>query len=257
MIEEREAELVRTLYGWLIDEQMTIRQMLKRLNAGPWRPRSGRPAWSPSMVQHIRADPVYTGTADMNRYDHVPAQRPRSHGPYAGVPTVCRHKPHEQWIAIPVPAIDRPTAEGAQAQLARNARSSCRHNTRYNYLLRWLLTGGRCGLAMFGRTSRAHGRSPRGWSDSRRPTHDSSTRIKRACSRSPRSARGVHRSRGNAGPSKHNRPRSTAAQLAAVSRRPLSTAGTTFRLSARAPISTRSAAFSRSSLHVMPIGLVV
>src|SRR5437764_3434132 len=40
-VDEAEAELVRTLYGWLADERMTIRQILKRLNFGPWYPRSG------------------------------------------------------------------------------------------------------------------------------------------------------------------------------------------------------------------------
>src|SRR4051794_15765069 len=35
VIDEQEADLVRMLYGWLVDEQTTIRQILKRLNAGP------------------------------------------------------------------------------------------------------------------------------------------------------------------------------------------------------------------------------
>src|SRR4051794_12853668 len=35
VVDEPEAELVRMLYGWLVDEQTTIRQILKRLNAGP------------------------------------------------------------------------------------------------------------------------------------------------------------------------------------------------------------------------------
>jgi site-specific DNA recombinase len=34
-IEEAEAEVVRMLYRWLIDERMTVRQILKRLAAGP------------------------------------------------------------------------------------------------------------------------------------------------------------------------------------------------------------------------------
>ena len=63
LVDEREAELVRMLYGWLIGERMTIRQIIKRLNAGPHLPRSGRHAWSPSTVQHILSDPIYTGTA--------------------------------------------------------------------------------------------------------------------------------------------------------------------------------------------------
>src|SRR5689334_3024584 len=69
--------LVRTLYGWLIDERTTIRQILKRLNAGPDVPRSGRHAWSPSLVHHILADPVYAGTAYANRYSFVPPRKPR------------------------------------------------------------------------------------------------------------------------------------------------------------------------------------
>jgi site-specific DNA recombinase len=58
MIDETEADLVRMLYSWLIDERMTIRQILKRLNFGPWFPRSGHRPWSPSTVHHILADPV-------------------------------------------------------------------------------------------------------------------------------------------------------------------------------------------------------
>src|SRR5690349_409439 len=45
-VDETEAELVRMLYGWLVGERLTIRQILKRLNAGPWSPRCGRRPWS-------------------------------------------------------------------------------------------------------------------------------------------------------------------------------------------------------------------
>jgi site-specific DNA recombinase len=76
VVDEAEADLVRTLYGWLIDERMTIRQILKRLNGGPHLPRSGRHAWSPSTVHHILADPIYAGTAYANRYAYVPAAKP-------------------------------------------------------------------------------------------------------------------------------------------------------------------------------------
>ena len=58
------------LYGWLVDERMTIRQILKRLNFGPWFPRCGRRPWSPSVVHHILSEPVYTGTAYANRYEY-------------------------------------------------------------------------------------------------------------------------------------------------------------------------------------------
>ena len=42
VIDEAEAELVRQVYRWLIDEGLTGRQIVRRLNASPWRPRSGR-----------------------------------------------------------------------------------------------------------------------------------------------------------------------------------------------------------------------
>ena len=150
-IDEDEAAFVRMLYGWLVEERMTIRQILKRLNFGPWYPRSGKHPWSPSVVHHILSEPVYAGTAYANRYDLVEAKKPRSRKPsYAG--KGCRRiRPREQWIAIPVPAIIEPELwDRAQAQLARNAKLSFRNNQKHNHLLRCLLTCGACGLAMHG-----------------------------------------------------------------------------------------------------------
>ena len=39
VVDEAEANLVRALYTWLTEERMTMRQILKRLNFGPWTPR--------------------------------------------------------------------------------------------------------------------------------------------------------------------------------------------------------------------------
>jgi site-specific DNA recombinase len=150
-IDPAEAEIVHMLYGWLVSEGLTLRQILKRLNFGPWFPRCGRRPWSPSTVHHILADPVYTGTAYMNRYEYRAAAKPRRRKPsYSG--KGCRKlRPREQWIAVPVPAlIGQDLWEQAQAQLQRNAALSFRNNTRHNHLLRCLLTCGCCGLAMYG-----------------------------------------------------------------------------------------------------------
>jgi site-specific DNA recombinase len=162
VIDEQEADLVRMLYGWLIDEQMTLRQLLKRLNTGPYLPRSGRHAWSPSTVHHILADPVYAGTAYANRYAYVAAAKPRSRRSSRSGEATCRRlKPREQWIAISVPAlVNCETWDRAQAQLARNARLSFRNNSKHDYLLRCLLTCEMCGLAMFGVTRPASAHKP-------------------------------------------------------------------------------------------------
>jgi len=110
LIDEAEAEVVRMLYRWLIDEHTTVRQILKRLAAGPWRPRCGRRLWSAAVVHRVLSDPVYTGTGYHNRYTFHAPRRPRAHGPRTGERTCRRPRPRAEWIAIPVPAIiDEPT----------------------------------------------------------------------------------------------------------------------------------------------------
>jgi site-specific DNA recombinase len=156
VIDEAEAAVVRLLYRWLIDERLTVRQLLKRLAAGPWRPRSGKTHWSAATVHHILADPIYTGTAYVNRYAYTAPVKPRRPDSPRAREASCRHlKPAEEWIAVPVPAIiDQAAHDQAQAQLARNSALSFRNNTKYTYLLRCLLTCAHCGLAMFGVTQR-------------------------------------------------------------------------------------------------------
>ena len=83
-VDEAEAEVVRMLYRWLIDERMTVRQILKRLAAGPWRPRCGKRLWSNCVVHRILSDPVYTGTGYANRHVFVVPRKPRSTGPQGG-----------------------------------------------------------------------------------------------------------------------------------------------------------------------------
>jgi site-specific DNA recombinase len=161
VVDETESEIVRMLYGWLIEERMTVRQILKRLNEGPWFPRSGGARWSASVVHRILSDPVYTGTAYANRYRYVPPERPRARGPRTGENTCRKFRPKEEWIPIHVPPIiDEETRRLAQDQLKRNARLSFRNNKRYSYLLRCLLSCESCGLAMYGTTYKATDTQP-------------------------------------------------------------------------------------------------
>jgi site-specific DNA recombinase len=154
VLDEAEADLVRQAYAWFIEDRLSLRQLLRRLNFGPWYPRSGRRPWSASTVHHLLSDPVYTGTAYANRYEHVAAKKPRAGSSAAVARNSRRLKPKEQWIAIPVPAlVDQTTWDRAQDQLARNARLAFRNNAKHNYLLRCLMTCGTCGRSMHGRTS--------------------------------------------------------------------------------------------------------
>src|SRR5512135_3272056 len=108
VVDDEVAALVRLLFTWLVEERMTTRQIVKRLNTGPWFPRSGRRPWSPSVVHRILADETYAGTAYTNRYRFVPPKRPRSRAPGRGENTCRQPRPREEWIGIPVPPlIDR------------------------------------------------------------------------------------------------------------------------------------------------------
>jgi len=160
-VDETESELVRMLYVWLIDERMTVRQILKRLNEGPWLPRSGGARWSASVVHRILSDPTYSGTAYDNRYHYVRPEKPRARGPKSGENTCRKLRAKEEWIPISVPPIvDEETRRLAQAQLERNARLSFRNNKKYSYLLRCLLSCESCDLAMFGVTYKATDTQP-------------------------------------------------------------------------------------------------
>lgn len=154
VIEEHEAEVVRTVYQWRVAEQLTVRQIVKRLNHSGWRPRSGKPHWATSTLHHLLADPVYTGTAYFNRYHYRQPHKPyRPQSPRATEASCRVPRPRAEWIGVSVPVlIDDETYQRAQTQLARNSHLSFRHNKHHSYLLRCLLRCGLCGLNMFGRT---------------------------------------------------------------------------------------------------------
>jgi site-specific DNA recombinase len=154
VIDEHEAEIVRTVYHWIVDEQLTVRQSVKRLNHSGWRPRSGKAHWSTSTLHGLLANPIYTGTAYFNRYTYRPPHKPRRPQSPRATEASCRTpRPREEWIGVSVPVlIDDDTYQRAQTQLARNSQLSFRHNTHHSYLFRCLLRCGLCGLNMFGRT---------------------------------------------------------------------------------------------------------
>ncbi len=146
-----EATMVRQLYAWVIEEGLTIRQCMKRLNDGPWVTRSGRTQWSVSVVHHVLSDPVYTGIAYANRFTYVVPDKPRTRSRRSGERTSRRPRSPDQWIAIPVPVLIDPSKwDAVQARLARNAMTSFRHNKKQDYLLRCLLKCGTCGLGLHG-----------------------------------------------------------------------------------------------------------
>ena len=109
-VDEQEAELVRRVYGWFTDEQTTIRQVVKRLNAGPDRPRSGRPAWPPCLGAYH--DPSHPGRPDLHR--HRLCQPLRLRGADQAVhPTRPTHGRRDPALPQAARAVDRHSGAGA------------------------------------------------------------------------------------------------------------------------------------------------
>jgi site-specific DNA recombinase len=156
LIDEAEAEIVRLIYGWLIEEGCSSYAIEKRLvTQGVLARARNRTGWRQSSVIGILRSPLYRGEGYYNRTMAVDAKRPhKSKGlkDYRlGNLRGRAERPREEWISVRVPAIvDPETWELAQAQLARNRERATRHNTRRDYLLRSLLVCGCCGRRLVG-----------------------------------------------------------------------------------------------------------
>jgi site-specific DNA recombinase len=158
---EAEAAIVQQMYRWLVEEEVSSYAIQKRLTEQhvPTR-RPNRYGWAQSTVIGILHSPLYKGEALYNRTQLADTRRPR--GPRSlkdlrpGNGRSRAARPQEDWIPVRVPAIVDPEVwEMAQQQLACNRERARRNNTKHNYLLRGLLTCGRCGRRLVGMWSRA------------------------------------------------------------------------------------------------------
>jgi site-specific DNA recombinase len=156
VVEEREAAVVRQMYRWLVEEQLSSYAIQKRLieRATPTRKAGGR-GWSQSTIIRILSSTTYKGEAWYNRHRPVDRTHPRmaagSASPGLGHRTSHALRPTEEWIPVPVPAIiDPDTWRLAQEQLAHNRQRARRNNTRHEYLLSALLVCSHCGRRMIG-----------------------------------------------------------------------------------------------------------
>ena len=156
VIDETEAEIVRQIFRWCVEERMTCYTIEKRLRQMGVPTRKGNAfGWRQSTVGNILRNTSYKGVGYCNRTKKVDAKRPigdrgfkdlrpgnlRSHG----------ERPKEEWIEVRVPAIvDPETWDLAQQQLEKNRERATRNNTKHHYLLRSLTICGVCGKRMIG-----------------------------------------------------------------------------------------------------------
>ena len=153
-LDEAEAAVVRDLFTWFADEGTAVTALVQRLHRlGIPSPRA-RGTWSASALRGVLSNPIYLGQVFANRLRTRPAERRRSALlPVGRGEGGTRVADPAEWIAVaPVPAvIGQEQFDRAQERLAYNRRMARRNNRAHQYLLRGLVSCGRCRRGCAGR----------------------------------------------------------------------------------------------------------
>ena len=129
VIDEIEAENVRTMFRWVLDEAMSARAVAKSSNEQGVRPRRAR-AWTQGTTYKVLTNPVYAGLATYNRtrIDRAETSEDAGRVPHVTLRVHCRTRPEAQWLQIPVPAlVDETALREVRVRLAKNKLTSMRN----------------------------------------------------------------------------------------------------------------------------------
>jgi site-specific DNA recombinase len=156
VINEAEATIVRQLFSWLIEEQLSTQAIARRLTAQQLPTRHGHVPWSPASVHKILSNALYTGRHYYNRSENAPEDLRAGRRPTKQPRR--RLRPRDEWIAVPWPAIISEEVFAMAARQMQLNRERSPRNTRYQYLLQGLLVCGYCGRRLGGHAGVATGR---------------------------------------------------------------------------------------------------
>ena len=146
-INEEQAEIVRKIFGWLL-EGLSTNAITYRLRGLDIPTPSGKGFWLKSTVQHILRNPAYYGRTYAFTCTYTEPKRrmgPHTKRRYSGIV----HKPRDEWVEIPgaTPAIvSEEVFSAAQERLKQNQRMATR-NSKHEYLLHGHIFCARCGRA--------------------------------------------------------------------------------------------------------------
>ena len=152
-----EAKVVRSIFEWLVDEQVSIGEIARRLQAQGVHTRTGLAHWNRVTVWCMLQNPAYMGQAAYGKTELVArSKRLRAIRNKPAVPRSAkssrRNKPESEWLRIAVPAIVSPEVfAAAREQLERNRRLAARNGKGHRYLLQGLTVCTQCGYAYYGK----------------------------------------------------------------------------------------------------------
>ena len=142
VIDEAAAEVVRKMFVWHLDEQMSMRQITKRLIREGYPTPRGATRWGETTVHRILTRQAYLGTHHYNTTAMISVPVSETH------PTGKRQieRPKSEWIPVMLPAIiDRQTFARSQTRHKINEQFSPRNLHEEHWLLRRLLRCEKCG----------------------------------------------------------------------------------------------------------------
>jgi site-specific DNA recombinase len=152
-LDEAEPAIVRQMFDWYLEPGVTLYQVARRLTDLGLATPAGKKRWSVSTVRSILTNHAYTGVAYANRLRVVPSKRRLSALRSIGKGESAVQRPKEEWIPIPVPSVvTQDVFEQVQAKLLLNRQKASRNNKAHQYLLRGLISCGKCRLSAHART---------------------------------------------------------------------------------------------------------
>jgi site-specific DNA recombinase len=155
-LEPTEGAVVQEVFRRYVQDQETLVGLSKYLlQLGIKSPR-GQRCWSSATLRGVLSNPAYTGNVYVNRQRLRPARRRRSATHPMGKPAAGRDPtPHEEWTFVTtIPAlVSQADFDAVQAKLGLNQQRASRNNKVHAYLLRALVSCGRCQAACTALTS--------------------------------------------------------------------------------------------------------
>jgi site-specific DNA recombinase len=155
-IDPVKAAVVQQIFAWYTDpgQPASLRWVTQQLNRQGLPNPKGQTPWCEASVRNILTNSAYAGAARYDPARNQPSPKRRwALGPW-GHKRRHSEAPLPEAITVAVPVIVSPEVfEMAQQRMQRNQELARRHNTHYAYLLRGLVSCGRCRLAATARTT--------------------------------------------------------------------------------------------------------
>ena len=154
-LDEAKAAVVGEIFAMYLEEGESLFGVSRKLKARGIRSPRGRKIWTVSTLRGILTNPIYTGRIYAGRMTYRPprirrsATHPIGRSHDSGIPA-----PPEEWtfVSSAPPIVSQEHFELVKEKLSKNKSFARRNNKSNTYLLRALVSCGRCELSCIART---------------------------------------------------------------------------------------------------------